>query len=325
MSSVDRVTIRSITKEDIPHVKQFVNQVFQVDGDCYENWVENWGNERFPAVLVAEGQENLVGVAVIHYNAFHPHWVGLMVGVHPNFRRQGLGRWLHEALLQTSPLQPHHLGTKGSYYKGNDNAESFLFALGYQHTLDCHCIELDIQNFDFSHHLTPLSLSEFNHLKIVSFTDLFTNPKMPQQVSDFLACRYCEEHFWSPPQLPDHPVWEDVPLEGVLPKLSFALVTDDRVVGAATAGIRGNDTLDMMWGYISRQYSIETARLLLKGLYAHQFKAARDHGLYKADMEIDTTDGVSSSLLNWLPICDDKVWRILQKPRTPSNNSGAAD
>jgi hypothetical protein len=93
MSLVDQVTIRSITKEDIPHVKQFVNQVFKVDEDCYEDWyekwVENWGNERIPTVLVAQLQENLAGVAVVHYNAFHPYWVEVMVGVSPNFRRQG--------------------------------------------------------------------------------------------------------------------------------------------------------------------------------------------------------------------------------------------
>ena len=329
MSSVDQLTIRSITKEDIPHVKQFVSQIFKVDEDCYEDWyekwVENWGNERVPTVLVAQLQENLAGIAVIHYNAFHPHWVETMVGVHPNFQRQGLGRRLHEALSQARPLQPHHLGTTGAYYKGNDNAESFLFALGYQHTLDCHCVELDIQGFDFTHYLTLPALPEFNHLKIVSFTDLFTNPEMPQQVSDFLAYRYCQEHFWSPPQSLDHPVWKDVLLEGVLPELSFGLMTDDRVVGAATASIRSNDTLDMMWGYISRQYSIETAGLLLKIVYAHQFKAARDRGLTKGDIEVDTTDLVLSSLLSWFPICNDKVWRILQKPRTPSNHSGAAD
>jgi GNAT superfamily N-acetyltransferase len=171
MSSVDQVTLRSIIKEDIPRVKQFVNQLFKVDGDCYEDWyekwVENWGNESIPTVLVAQLQENLAGVAVIHNNTFHPHWVDVMVGVHPNFRRQGLGRQLHEALLQASPLQPHHFGTTGAYYKGNDNAESFLRSLGYQHTLDCHCIELDIQGFDFTHHLTLPSRPEFNHLKLV--------------------------------------------------------------------------------------------------------------------------------------------------------------
>lgn len=329
MSSVDQLTIRSITKEDISYVKQFVSRVFKVDDDCYEDWyekwVENWGNERVPTILVAQVQENLAGVAVVHYNAFHPHWVEVMVGVYPSFQRQGLGRRLHEALLQASPLQPHHLGTTGAYYKGNDNAESFLFALGYQHTLDCHCVEIDIQGFDLTDYLTLPSRPEVNHLKIVSFTDLFTHPEMPQQVSDFLRSQYIEEHFWSPPQSLDHPVWKGVPLEEVLPELSFALITDDRLVGAATANIRSNDTLDIMWGYISRQYSIETAGLLLKSLYAHQFKAARDLGLCKADVEIDTTDRVSSSLLNWLPICDDKVWCIFQKPRTPSNHSGAAD
>lgn len=45
----------------------------------------------------------------------------------------------------------------------------------------------------------------------------------------------------------------------------------------------------------------------------------------QGDIEVDTTDLVLSSLLNWLPICNDKVWRILQKPRTPSNYSSAAD
>ena len=107
--------------------------------------------------------------------------------------------------------------------------------------------------------------------------------------------------------------------------MSFALVTNDQVVGAATAGIRDNDTLDMMWGYISRQHAIETGELLLKSLYAHQFKAARDRGLTKGDIEVDTTDRILSALLNWLPVCNDKVWRILQKPRTLPNHSGATD
>jgi hypothetical protein len=53
----------------------------------------------------------------------------------------------------------------------------------------------------------------------------------------------------------------------------------------------------MMWGYISRQYSIEAAGLLLKTLYAHQFKAARDRGLTKGDIEVDTTDRILSTLL----------------------------
>jgi GNAT superfamily N-acetyltransferase len=319
MFSADRATIRSITKDDIPRVKQFVNQVFKVEGDCYEdwyeNWVENWGKKRVPVVLVAEWQKNLVGVAVVHDNVFHPCWFNIMVGVHPNFRRQGLGTKLHQALLHASPFQPHHHGTNGAYYKGNDNAKSFLFALDYQHTLDCHCVELDIQNFDCSHHLTLPLQPKLTPLKIVSFIDLFIDPSMQWQVSNFLVSRYIEEHFWSPPQPSEHPVWKDVPLKDTLAELSFALLANDVVVGAVTAGIRENDTLDMKWGYISQQYSIETAGLLLKSLYAYQFKAARARGLNKADSEVDTTDLVYSSLLNWLPICNEKVWRILQRPR----------
>ncbi len=330
MFSVDQAAICSLTKADIPEVKKFVNQIFRSDGDCYEiswyeGWIERWGNERIPVVLMAKWQEQLIGVAVVHNNTFHPHWIDIMVSVHQNFRRQGLGKRLHEALLQSSPFQPHHSGTDGSYYKGNDEAESFLFSMGYQHILDCHCLELNIENSDFSRWLTLPLKPELHHLKIVSCADLFTMPAMQQKVFDFLVSRYGEEHFWSPPQPSDHPDWQEIVFDGVLPELSFALVADDVVVGAATARATGDDTLDMIWGYVDRQYSIDTARSLLQSLYAHQFKAARDRGLTKAGIEVDTTDLVLSSLLDWFPTCDDQVWRVLQKPRTQFNQSGVVD
>jgi hypothetical protein len=276
-------------------------------------------------MVIAEHQENLIGFAATYHNSLHPYWVEIIVAVAEPYRRQGLGRKLHEAALQVRPLEEHHLGIKGCYYKENESAEAFLLAMGYQLTLDCHCIELNIENFDFAHYLAIPSKISSNNLSIVSFTELFLIPTKQQEVFNFLVSRYIEEHFWLPSQPKDHSEWQEIVFEGVLPELSFALLAGNQVMGAVTAGISDNETLNMIWGYISRQYSKDEAVSLLKCLYAYQVKAARDRGLYKADMEIDTTDGVSSSLLNWLPICDDKVWRILQKPRTPSNNSGAAD
>ncbi len=155
-----------------------------------------------------------------------------------------------------------------------------------------------------------------NNLSIISFTELFLIPAKQQKVCDFLVSRYIEEHFWSPPQPKDHPKWQEIILDGILPELSFALLSGDRVVGAVTAGINNDDTFSIIWGYISRQYAADQAVVLLKCLYAYQFKAACDRSLYRADMEIDTTDGVASALLNWLPIYDDKVWRILQCDRS---------
>ncbi|WP_017297725.1 GNAT family N-acetyltransferase [Nodosilinea nodulosa] len=311
-----------MTKADIPNVKAFVSQTFGDEEDFYLSY--------YPVVshipvVIAEHQEKLIGAASVYHNSLHPYWVETTVAVAEPYRRQGLGRKLHEAALKARPLEDNHLGIKGCYYQGNDDAEAFLLGMGYQLKLDCHCIELNIENFDLISYLAIPSQIASDCLSIASFTDLFLIPTKQQEVFDFLVSRYSEEHCWSPPQPKDHPEWQKIVFDGVLPELSFALLADGQVVGAVTAGITNNGTLDISWGYISRHYSTDEAVSLLKCLFAHQFKAARDRGLYKADMEIDTTDGVSSSLLNWLPICDDKVWRILQKPRTPSNNSGAAD
>ncbi|MBT9316212.1 GNAT family N-acetyltransferase [Leptothoe spongobia] len=322
MSLADLARIRVMPEADIPNLKSFVDQTV---GDDY--FYESTYSVVNPIpVVVAEHQQKLVGVAAVYHNSLHPYWVKILVAVAEDARRQGLGRKLHEAALQARPLQQHHLGVEGDYDFGNEAAEGFLKSLGYQLRLDCHCFELSLEGFNFSHELVPPSQVTSNSLKIISLKDLFLTPTKQQEVFDFLVSRYTEEHFWSPPHPKDHPEWQKViSNKGILPELSFALLANGQVVGATTAGVTGDDTLDMIWAYVSRQYSTDEAILLLKCLLAHQFKAALDRGLSKAEGEIDTTDTVYCSLLNWLPICNDKVWRILQAPRTLLNHSDAAD
>jgi GNAT superfamily N-acetyltransferase len=315
MSLTQQPTIREMTQEDIPNVKTFIKQTFGTEGDSYLSY--------YPIVshipmVIAEYDKKLVGAAASYHNSLHPYWVTMLVAVAEPYRRQGLGRTLHDAALQARPLEKHHLGIKGDYCQGNQSAEAFLFAMGYQLTLDCHCVELNIKDFDCTEHLAMPSQMASHNLSITSLEELFLVPGKKQDVFDFLVSRYTEEHFWSPPQPSNYPGWQKIVFDRilpVLPELSFALLEGDRVVGAVTAGIANNDTLDIIWGYISRQYAKDEAVALLKCLYAHQFKAARDRSLYKVDVEIDTTDKVASTLLDWLPICNDKVWHILQKPR----------
>lgn len=313
MSSAQQPTIREMNQADIPNVKAFIKQTFGTEGDSYLDYYPI--ASRNP-VVIAEHNRALIGAAAAYHNNLHPYWVTMLVAVAEPYRRQGLGRKLHGAALQARPFKKHHLGIKGDYCQGDQSAEAFLFAMGYQLTLDCHCIELNIKDFDFTQHLTMPSQMASHNLSIASLEELFLAPGKQQDVFDFLVSRYTEEHFWSPPQPSDYPEWHKVVFERILPELSFALLEGDRVVGAVTAGITNNDTLDIIWGYVSHQYAIDEAVALLQCLYAHQFKAACTRSLYQAELEIDTTDRVSSALLNWLPICNDQVWRILQKPRT---------
>lgn len=300
---------------DIPNVQMLIRQAFGDEDDDYLS--DNLTSDRV-RVVIAEYNSDLIGAAATYHNRLHPYVVGIFIVVAEPYRRQGIGRQLHDAVLQAYPLEKHHLAISGDYVQENiqkdQEAEAFLSAMGYQLVLDCHCVELNIENFDLTHHLAIPS--KFESLRITSLEALLTAPTKRQEVFDFLMLRYKEEHFWSPPQPKDYPAWKDIVFRGVLPEVSFALLEDDHVVGVSTAGISNNDTLDMHWAYISRQYSTDEAVALLKCLLTYQFKTARDHVLYKADMEIDTTNKVKSALLNWLPIYKDKVWHMLQKPRT---------
>ena len=322
MFSAQQSTIREMTQADIPNVQAFIKQTFRAKGDSY---LSSYPIVSHIPVVIAEHDKNLIGAAAIYHNNLHPYWVQVVVAVAEHYRRQGLGRKLHDAALQARPLEEHHLGIEGDYCQGDQGAEAFLFAMGYELTLDCHCVELNIKEFDFTKYLDMPSQMASNNLSVASLKELFLVPGKQQDVSDFLVSSYTQEHFWSPPQPSDYHGWHKVVFDRILSELSFALLENDRVVGAVTAGITDNDTLDIIWGYISRQYATDEAVALLECLYAHQFTAARDRNLYKAELEIDTTDRVSSALLNWFPICDDEVWRILQRPQASSNHSGAAD
>ncbi|MEO0373304.1 MAG: GNAT family N-acetyltransferase [Cyanobacteria bacterium P01_A01_bin.17] len=315
MSIEQQITIRKMTPTDIPNVQMLIKQAFEDEGDDY---LSDYPILERTRVVVAEYNNDLIGTAVLYHNSFHPYEVGIFVVVAEPHRRQGIGKKLHDAVLQAYPLEKHHLGIQGDYVQEDSQekkgAGEFLSALGYQLVLDCHCVEMNIENFDFTPYLAIPS--QFSSLRIASLEALFLESTKRQEVFDFLVLRYTEEHFWSPPQPKDHPMWKKIISRGVLPELSFALLEGENVVGVVTAVIFDNDTLDMYWGYISRQYSTDAAVALLKCLLAHQFKAAHAHNLYKADLEIDTTDKVISALLNWLPICNDKVWHMLQKPHS---------
>jgi GNAT superfamily N-acetyltransferase len=313
MFSIDQITMRQMTGVDIPKVKTVVNQIWNGD-DFYESY---YPIVNHIPVVMAEYQENLIGIAAVYHNTLHPNWPYIMVAVAEAFRRQGLGRKLHAAALQAWPLKDYHHGTQGCYYLGDEVAAAFLRSLGYQLQLDCHCVDLNLENFDFTSYLELPSHGESGSFAIASFADLFLQSGKQQDVFDFLVSRYTEEHFWSPPQSKDYPGWWEIVFDHILPELSFALLAEGQVVGAVTAGVVDENTLDMIWGYVSRRYSVSEAVSLLQFLLAHQFQAARDRGLSRSEAEIDTTDAVYSSLLTWLPICNNQVWRILQKPLFP--------
>jgi GNAT superfamily N-acetyltransferase len=304
-------TLRLMIEADIPSIVKLMGESFGDESEFYLSYYPV--TTRIP-VVVAEQGSSLSGVGVTYLNDFHPHWAVVMVAVNKDFRQRGLGKQLHNAAIKARAFPDNVIGTQMYCYKGEDEAEAFIKAMGYKLRINCHILELDLTKRKPS----PRLARTYGHLEIVPFTKLLESSETRQQIFDFLVTRYSEEHVWSPPQPKDHPDWEETVFDGLVPELSFALL-DGKTIIAASSVIGDNPAvLDLGWQYVSRDYSDDVAVMLLQHLLAHQFAVALNAGLTKAAAEMDVSvvaDGTSnySALLEWLPIRENKIWQIFQK------------
>jgi GNAT superfamily N-acetyltransferase len=305
-------TIRRMVEEDSSRVSQLVRECFPEESDFYLDYYPTIS--RFP-VVIAEQASSLLGAGATYLNSLHPHWLKIMVVVDKNFRGRGIGRQLHDEAINARVLPTSIIGTQIHCYKGETEAEGFVRAMGYKLRINCHILELDLTK----RKLSPRLARKYGHLEIVPFTTLLEASETKQQLFDFLVTRYTQEHIWSPPQPKDHPDWEEIVFDGLVPKLSFALLDGKTIVAASSVVDDDPNVLEMCWQYASRDYSDEVAVLFLQHLLAHQFAAALEAGLTKAAAEMDVSvmaDGTSdySALLEWLPVERDRIWQIFQKP-----------
>jgi GNAT superfamily N-acetyltransferase len=137
--------IRSMTEEDIPEVTQLIRESFGDESEFYLNY---YPVDTYFPMVVAQNEQGIIGAATSYLNHGHPHWFKMMVAVDKNCRRQGIGKQLHEAALQARALEPTLQGLQGYCYKGEDEAENFMKALGHRLRLTCHILELDSTDRD---------------------------------------------------------------------------------------------------------------------------------------------------------------------------------
>lgn len=305
-------TIRRMIEDDSPRVVQLVRDCFPEDSDFYLDYYPI--APRFP-VVIAEQSSSLLGVGVTYLNSLHPHWLKIMVAVDKNFRGQGIGKQLHDAAIKARDLSASIIGTQIHCYKGENEAEAFIKAMGYELRVNCHILELDLTK----RKLSPRLARKFGHLEMMPFTKLLESSEMKQHLFDFLVNRYSEEHVWSPPQPKDHSDWEETVFDSLVPELSFALLDGQTIIAASSVVDDDSTLLNLGWQYVSREYADKVAVLFLKHLLAHQFATALESGLTGAELEMDISvvaDGTSdhSALLEWLPIERDRIWQIFQKP-----------
>jgi GNAT superfamily N-acetyltransferase len=302
------IHIRPMTKSDVLETRHLMQLARVIDTDFH---LEDYPAASHFPTLVAEVNQTIVGVAAKYHHSVHPQWPVLMVVVHPEYRRQGIGKKLHEETLKIKPPDYDIHGWQTACYEEEAEVKAFIKALHYQLRLTCHLIGLDLTKQKPS----PRLARRYGHFEIVPFTKLLESTAMKQQLYDFLLTRYTEEHFWSPPMPKEHPDWQEIVFDNLRPELSFALMDGERIVAASNTLNETPDVLDICWFYSTLEYGQEAAVFFQKHLLACMFAEAKKVGLTNAALELDSTDRDKQGLLEWLPVTKNQYWQIFQLPQ----------
>ena len=271
-----------------------------------ENFLKSFDLEEAPlylldqkTVVVIKDDSKIFGIAGYRTNRLHSKVLTIDIVVHPDHRRKGIGRKLHEELLNSFKLPGNIIGYDGCCDSKKIEIQLFLLKLGYEKYLDCHCIIIDLEK----------EFRASSSADVLTLKKLYLNENYKKKVREFYISRYVEEHIWSPTESINHDVWNDYYDEGNSEELGVVLIKDNTVVGSSFAyesfGKEIEEEDDQLLGigpvYADKKIS-ESELSLVKKLLSHQAYLARKQGHLEAYLEIDSSESVAAELLEWLPI-----------------------
>jgi len=239
---------------------------------------------------IAKDGAGVVGVAYPYFNYLHDKYLKVFIAVLPSYRRQGVGKRLHELLLKEYSRGGVFLGFEGFCKDQQEESKKFLNSISYKWLLDTYVVTLLFdQKRKFKYYKEPIPIS-----------GLIENDERSKSIRDFLRARYIEFHSWSPVAELDSAVWSEIVFDDVSPEFSVALLDGDEVLGVSTASV-SQGGLEIVWCYARHSALLKQAETL-KALLGKQFELAVSAGLAVGNMEIDSNYVELVGLLDWLPI-----------------------
>ena len=266
---------------------------------CFKNDAQRYPVKKATNLIIVQDNGKIVGAGGLFTNTLHAKVPKAAIAVESEYRRKGLGKKIHQAILQSQPDIP--IGIDGCCFDNDLSAISFLSKLNYRPYLDC-LIPLIDTSVDFP------AFDEPKNLTVLNFNEAVSGGIEMNAILRFLVNEYCESHTWNPVTIPkDSPEWEEIAFGGINKDVSLIGLVDGSIVGASTAGIEG-DVLQIQWPFASAS-DIRGKIALLNLLLARQFKMAQQRGLLKTTFECDSTEEALLHVLKGLKILKSETWR----------------
>lgn len=284
------MTISLAVDSDLPGITELFKRSFGADAKSYPTL-------RIDGFYVAKTGEDIVGAGKLYRSSLHGNVPIMVIGVEPSYRRQGVGRAIHQAIMDSKPSIP--LGIDGCCYETDSGCISFLESLGYESYLDCLIPAVDISS------LPKAGKSE--QLEIMTFSKAFQDGVSQREVLRFLVSRYVASHGWSPPSISETDAsWEEIALGDIDPEVSMLALSKGTIVGASTGWLE-DQALEVQWTYGSGTTAEQIP--IIHALLTSQFQAAHSRNAKRASMECDSTEQALLIVVKGFKIISSESWK----------------
>lgn len=213
-----------------------------------------------------EHKKEVLGIATLYHNAFHPQFENLQFAVDLHNTRRVTT--LYQTLLQalTPPLPRLSLLLRVSE---SQVLKSFLKHHNFVLAITTACPHIDLESSLI--HLSQYRFPTGFHLK--NYSQL--NPEEAEKLRQFRLNGYVKTHYWSPPLSIESPYWQETEIDGENQNFSWVVFKDDTLVLCSDAHFEGGN-LYLGWGWHDDAYATHPE---LKNLWAtvlrSQVKAAQ--------------------------------------------------
>lgn len=289
--------ISKIQTHEIREAKELIKMCFG------ENFAV--GSLNYSDAFIGKKENRLIAVSGFIKSELHPQSYKTVVAVLPEFRRKYYATKIHQVLIESGEKSPD-IKIDACCYSNQVDVQTFIKKLGYEHYLDCHTLELDVDK--------PFIVEDSFEVK--SYSELQSSGFDLNTLKTFLINRYIEAHSWNPPRDKNDPIWNYLRQERSNEELSFAIIKDG-LICAASEGHSGVDirgtNFAIGWYYANQNCGISEIRLL-KTLLSNQLSKFKATGASTCYIEMDSSEHTTQELLKWLPI---KKMEILERYRMP--------
>lgn len=186
-----------------------------------------------------EQDGEVLGIASLFHNAFHPQFLKLQFAVDTSKDR--LVTTLYQALLKSLPVPPPRLSLHVTESDAGNLAD-FLASHQFHLVIKTECPQIDLAKSleRLSRHRLPAGYLLKNYSEL--------NQAEASALRKFRLDGYVKTHFWSPPLSLDSPAWQETDLNAEDQKLSWVVYRDSAIVLCSDAHLE-DDAVYLGWGW----------------------------------------------------------------------------